>query len=72
MLLIQKKVVYLRHINQNENKMNYKKLSTRKLLKLNYQYIQNVKCNTTLLWEGDVKLNMKTEINKIRKELETR
>ena len=52
--------------------MNYKTLTRKELLKLNFQYLQNIKSNITLLWQGDFKINMKTEINKIRKELETR
>lgn len=51
---------------------NYKKLTTTELLKLNYQYFQNIKNNITLFWEGDLTINMKKEINKIRKELENR
>ena len=51
---------------------NYKKLTTKELLKLNYQFMQNIKYDTTILWENDKMISIKDELVKVRKELETR
>ena len=52
--------------------MNYKNLTTKELLILNFKY---KKCNdnrVTIIWKGNKMLNTKTEIVKVRAELETR
>ena len=51
---------------------NYKEMTTRELLTLNYQYLQNTKNNITILWEGDKLLNIKNELRKVRRQLEKR
>ncbi|MBC42946.1 MAG: hypothetical protein CML19_12040 [Pusillimonas sp.] len=56
-----------------KNKMkNYKEMNTKQLLSLNFQYLQNIKHNITILWDGDKLLNMKNEIKKVRTQLEKR
>ena len=47
-------------------------MNTKQLLSLNFQYLQNIKHNITILWDGDKLLNMKNEIKKVRTQLEKR